>query len=103
MVQNYSHPQGMVAQSVVFALSGLFIGVIVDKIFAKARSKYKDDKMKVFLIILQVIVLALTITSIYIISENTALHFQETIAGMAFPAMFFGVQSDLFTSAQSLI
>jgi uncharacterized protein YacL len=103
MVQNYSQPQNMVAQSVVFALSGLFIGVVIDKLFAKTRAKYNTQNMKVFLVLLQVVVLALTITSIYIVSANTALHFQETIAGLGFPAMFFGVQSDLFTTVQSLV
>ena len=103
MVQNYAQPQNMAAQSVVFALAGLFMGVIIDKLFAKTRAKYNTQNMKIFLVLLQVMVLALTITSIYIISANTALHFQETIAGMGFPAMFFGVQSDLFTTVQSLI
>ena len=103
MVSNSPTSTGMITQSAAFGFAGLFLGVIVDKIFAKARAKFPDQKMKILLTVLQMIVLVLTIVSIYVASKDTAMHFQSTIAGMPFPAMFFGVQSDLFTTVQSLL
>jgi ABC-type lipoprotein release transport system permease subunit len=88
-------------ESVIFGISGLLLGVLVDKQFKKLTKKYTH--LKLVIALAQFIVLAVFIAIMYRFVRNEfALHFQQTLAGMTFPAMYFGVQSNLFDTAQSL-
>jgi uncharacterized BrkB/YihY/UPF0761 family membrane protein len=88
-------------ESVIFGVSGLLLGVLVDKQFKKLTKRYPHLKLLIALV--QFIVLAVFIAIMYrFIRNEFALHFQQTLAGMTFPAMYFGVQSNLFDTAQSL-
>jgi uncharacterized BrkB/YihY/UPF0761 family membrane protein len=88
-------------ESVIFGVSGLLLGVLVDKQFKKLTKKYPH--LKLLIALSQFIVLALFIAIMYrFLRKEFALHFQQTLAGMTFPAMYFGVQSNLFDTAQSL-
>lgn len=88
-------------ESMIFGISGLLLGVLVDKQFKKLSKKYPSLKLVIALV--QFLVLAVFIALMYMFVRNEfALHFQQTLAGMTFPAMYFGVQSNLFDTAQSL-
>jgi uncharacterized BrkB/YihY/UPF0761 family membrane protein len=88
-------------ESIVFATSGLALGVVIDKQFDKLRKRF--PKSRIPLILAQLFTLATIIAVLYrVIPGDVVRHFQATLPGMAFPAMFFGVQSSLFTAAQSV-
>lgn len=90
-----------ITESVIFGASGLLLGVIVDKQFKALSKKY--PQLKVMIALAQFLVLAIFIALMFMFLRNEfALHFQQTLAGMTFPAMYFGVQSNLFDTAQSL-
>jgi hypothetical protein len=90
-----------ITESVIFGVSGLLLGVLVDKQFKALSKKYPH--LKLVIALAQFLVLAVFIAIMYIfLKHEFALHFQQTLAGMTFPAMYFGVQSNLFDTAQSL-
>jgi hypothetical protein len=90
-----------ITESVIFGVSGLLLGVLVDKQFKSLSKKYPH--LKLVIAFVQFLVLALFIAIMYMfLKHEFALHFQKTLAGMSFPAMYFGVQSNLFDTAQSL-
>ncbi len=86
-------------ETFVFGTVGLLLGTLIDKQFAKLRKKLPT--FKVSLIVAQILTLGLVIWGLYkSIPGEFVEHFQITLPGMAFPAMYFGVQSSLFTAAQ---
>jgi hypothetical protein len=91
----------IVTESLVFGISGLLAGVFIDKQFKKLSKKFPNLKLLTALVQFIVLSIVVAFTYIYIRGEY-ALHFQQTLAGMIFPAMYFGVQSNLFDTAQSL-
>ncbi len=92
----------MMLETFVFAAAGLALGVLIDKQFDKLRKQFPDAKL--WLIGGQILLLALVVVSAFKFLPRGDLveHFQVTLPGMAFPAMYFGVQSSLFTAAQSV-
>lgn len=88
-------------ESILFASAGLLLGVLVDKQFDKLRQSFPGQKL--LLIVLQLLFLVSLVALMYkFVPGGLVSHFQITLPGMAFPAMFFGVQSSLFTAAQSM-
>lgn len=101
IVDDPKHIPTFVAESFIFASSGLLLGVVVDKQFKRIKDKFPKYKLLVALV--QIIVLVSIIALFFKYAKHEfALHFQQTLPGMAFPAMYFGVQSNLFETAQSL-
>ena len=90
-----------VANSVGFGISGLALGVLIDSQFIKLSKKYPKNKLLFALLQFIVISIVVAITYMYLHKEF-ATHFQATLTGMAFPAMFFGVQSNLFEVSHSI-
>jgi hypothetical protein len=100
-VDDPEHIPTFVAESFIFATSGLLLGVVVDKQFKKLKEKF--PKYSLFIAIVQILLLVTIIATFFKYArQDFALHFQQTLPGMAFPAMYFGVQSNLFETAQSL-
>lgn len=94
----------MIFETLVFGLTGLVLGTFIDRQFDKLRNDKDSLTKKLALIISQVFVLGLVIYTMYrAIPGEFVQHFQITLGGLAFPAMYFGVQSSLFSAAQSLI
>jgi UDP-N-acetylmuramyl pentapeptide phosphotransferase/UDP-N-acetylglucosamine-1-phosphate transferase len=88
----------IVTETLIFGISGLILGVVIDKQFKKLSKKYNKFVVAFF----QFLVLSLVIAFSYIyIKGEFSRHFQQTLGGMIFPAMYFGVQSNLFETAQS--
>lgn len=93
------HVPTFVAEATIFGVAGLLLGVIVDKQFKSLTKKY--PKAKYLIGLAQFVTLALIISIMYIfVKHEFASHFQVTLTGMTFPAMYFGVQSNLFELAQ---
>ena len=83
-------------ESLVFGLIGISLGSIIDKQF-KILSNKKDKSIKLLFSILQIILSGLIIGIIYIyISPFFTDHFQRTLSGLAFPSLFYGVQSNIY-------
>lgn len=100
-VDDSRHIPTFVFESIIFGVSGLLLGVVVDSQFKKITKKFPHLKLLIALV--QFFVLALLIGLMYVYARHEfASHFQRTLAGMTFPAMYFGVQSNLFETAQSL-
>ena len=88
-------------ESVIFAVSGLMLGAFIDKNFRKLGDKY--PKYKTLIASVQLLLLIVLVAVMYMfLKHEFALHFQRTLPGMAFPAMYFGVQSNIFESAENL-
>ena len=86
-------------ESFVFGALGLLLGTLIDRQFAKLRKKMPT--FKISLIVSQILTLGLVIWGLYkAIPGQFVEHFQITLPGLSFPAMYFGVQSSLFTAAQ---
>jgi uncharacterized membrane-anchored protein len=92
----------ILTEGVTFGAAGLLIGTFVDKRFTAWSKKYPN--MKALLAFLQLVVLYIIVSLVYTMTntEFTA-HFQTTLGGLAFPAFYFGVQSNIFNTAQELI
>jgi len=88
-------------ETLVIGSVGIILGTIVDKQFT-ALSK-NNPKYATLITFLQILFSGFLVAVLYMYSppEFTA-HFQRTLPGMAFPAMFYGVQSNIFNSWQAL-
>ena len=88
-------------ESLVFGLSGLLLGSFIDVQFKKLTQKFPKHRNVIAFV--QLILLILIVGIMYLLAKNTfALHFQQTLPGMAFPAMYFGVQSNLFETSEKI-
>jgi len=75
----------------------LIIGKLVEKLFTKLSKKYKT--YRIFISMLQIAFSGVLIAIIYIyISSFFTNHFNSTLSGLAFPAFFYGVQKNIFSS-----
>jgi len=90
-----------VAESLVFGVTGLVLGVAIDRICIDLNTKYPNYKLpiSIFQIVISAIVIALGY--LYLPNQYTS-HFQRTLPGLAFPALFYGVQSNIFDTWQGL-
>ena len=88
-------------ESLVFGISGLLLGAFIDVQFKKLAQKYPNKRNVIALC--QLVLLVVIVAIMYKVAANQfALHFQQTLPGMAFPAMYFGVQSNLFETSSKL-
>lgn len=86
-------------ETLVFGIIGLLLGTLIDKQFAKLRKRLPS--FKISLIVAHILTLGIVVWGLYkAIPGEFVEHFQITLPGMAFPAMYFGVQSSLFEAAQ---
>jgi hypothetical protein len=77
---------------------GVIMGSIIDAIFKNSIVKNKPTKLLSFL---QFMVASMVVALMYVyIKFEFVEHFQTTIAGMTFAAMYYGVQSNLYSGWQ---
>ena len=90
-----------VAESVVFGVAGLVLGVTIDRICIDLNNKYPNHKLSIS--IFQIIISAGIISFGYLyLPKRYTSHFQRTLPGLAFPALFYGVQSNIYSTWQGL-
>jgi len=82
-------------ETVVFGVSGLVLGVIVNKLFTILSKKYKNYTIPISILQIGFSGALLGIMYFYMSSYFTD-HFQRTLSGLAFPALFYSVQTNIF-------
>ena len=94
----------IVVETLIFGLVGLILGRLIDSFFTKLAKKYKSKSHKVLLSIIQIAVDGLVIAFLYMyISSFFANHFQRTLSGMAFPAFYFGTQTNIYNTWNQIL
>ena len=89
----------LVFESMAIALLAIALGALIDKLFKVVNEKVK--KYKILFSILQIMLGAIVTAIIYLYGPGElALHFQQTLPGMLFPALFYGVQSNIYGAWQ---
>jgi hypothetical protein len=84
-------------ETIVFGVSGLLLGTIINKLFLILSKKYKNYTIPIS--ILQIGFSGALIGVMYFyMSIYFTDHFQRTLSGIAFPALFYSVQSNIFLS-----
>ena len=88
-------------ETLCLGLMGIALGTFIDKQFTALSKKY--PKHPVLVTLFQIIFsgMLVAILYVYLPAEVTG-HFQTTLPGMAFPAMYYGVQSNIFNTWQAL-
>jgi len=90
-----------VVESVVFAVAGLVLGVAIDRMCIDLNTKYPNYKLSIS--IFQIVISAIVIAFGYLyLPKQYTSHFQRTLPGLAFPALFYGVQSNIYSTWQGL-
>lgn len=88
-------------ESLVIGLLAIGLGTLIDKGFKKLQDKTKIPK--ILLSIIQIIFGAIITAIIYLYGPSElAQHFQRTLPGMLFPALFYGVQSAIYAPWQAI-
>ena len=88
-------------ESIVFGLGGVALGTIIDKIFISLAKKHKQHSL--LFSVLQIAVSGLVLGLMYVyVSPFFSDHFQRTLSGLAFPALFYGVQSNIYSTWQDI-
>lgn len=99
MVNNPKSMSTLVFESMTIALLAIFLGALIDKLFKVINDKVK--KYKLLFSILQILFSTVLTAMMYLYGPGElALHFQQTLPGMLFPALFYGVQSNIYTPWQ---
>jgi len=98
-IDNPRNVPTFVVESLTLGLAGLFLGTLIDRASIALAKKY--PKHKVAISVLQIVVSAAILAIAYDVfpAEFTA-HFQSTLPGLAFPAFYYGVQSNIYTTWQ---
>jgi membrane associated rhomboid family serine protease len=92
----------IITEGTVFGVTGLLLGTFIDKRFVALSKKYPN--LKIPLVVLQLIILYILVAGMYIFTNSEfSKHFQVSLGGIAFPAFYFGVQSNIFNTAQELV
>jgi len=82
-------------ETIVFGISGITLGTIVNNLFAILSKKYKN--YTILISILQIAFSGALLGILYVhISSYFTNHFQRTLSGVAFPALFYSVQTNIF-------
>jgi hypothetical protein len=84
-------------ESLVFGLVGIIMGTIINNEFIKL-SNDQSKGVRYLLCILQILFSGFIIAVMYMyVSSYFTDHFQRTLSGLAFPSLFYGVQSNIYT------
>jgi hypothetical protein len=90
----------VVVESFIFGISGLIMGSIINKyfiLFSKTFLK-KNKILQMLTSLVQIAFSGFFLAVLYFyVSSYFVSHFQRTISGLAFPAIFYGVQSNIFS------
>jgi uncharacterized phage infection (PIP) family protein YhgE len=88
-------------ETIVFGVSGLVLGTIVNNLFTILSKKYKN--YTIIISILQIAFSGALLGILYVhVSSYFTNYFQRTLSGIAFPALFYSIQSNIFLPWHSL-
>jgi ABC-type Fe3+ transport system permease subunit len=88
-------------ESIVFGVAGIALGTIIDKICIRLAKKHKQHLLLISVLQITLSGLVLGVMYVYLSSFFTD-HFQRTLSGLAFPALFYGVQSNIYLTWQDI-
>lgn len=89
------------SEGLVLALLGLLAGCIIDALFGRLTVGVDNDAFKLVALVVQLIVGLAVMYIVWRQQPGFATRWQRTIPGILFPAMYFGVQSNVYAIAQS--
>jgi uncharacterized BrkB/YihY/UPF0761 family membrane protein len=99
VVNNPKSLSTLTAESMVIGLFAIFLGTVIDKIFKNISDKV--NRFKILISIIQILVSAVITALIYLYGPSEfSMHFQTSLPGMLFPALFYGVQSNIYSAWQ---
>ena len=88
-------------ETILFGISGITLGSIVDKLFTTLSKIYKNYALPIS--ILQIAFSGVILGILYVhVSSYFTNHFQRTLSGLAFPTFFYGIQSNIFLTWHKL-
>jgi hypothetical protein len=92
-----------IQESLAFALAGLIAGSMIDASFIQLAKLHKHKAYKVFIAFAQVVAGIIGLYILWRASKSIKFgdYWQNTIPGLAFPAFYFGIQSNIYTTLQS--
>jgi len=83
-------------ESLVFGVIGIIMGTIINNEFIKL-SKEQTKAVRYLLSILQILFSGFIIAVMYMyMSSYFTDHFQRTLSGLAFPTLFYSVQTNIY-------
>lgn len=90
-------------QGLGFAITGLFAGCVIDALFTQLHSSAKSNEAKLGLLVAQLFTSLIVLYVLWRALKKSKFgeHWQLTIPGLMFPAMYVGVQSNMFSVAQA--
>jgi len=92
-----------VYESSIIAIFAIVLGTLIDVIFKKINKRVNSKTLKVVVAFAQIVFLGLATSIIYLyLPRWFTNHFQATFPGLLFPAMFYGVQSNIFDSMEQV-
>lgn len=98
IVNNPKNVPTFTFESLVIGGVAIVLGAAINAIFNKIRGDRKPSKT---LAMLQFLIATLVVAISYVYSPfEFSEHFQTSLPGMAFPALYYGVQSNLYTAWQ---
>jgi hypothetical protein len=92
-----------IIEGIIFSLVGIAGGTIIDSIFVKLSRQLKSKHHKLALVFAQIVFSVGLMYLIFVLTKEIkfAEYWQTTIPGLAFPAFYFGIQSNIYTTLQS--
>ena len=102
---NYRNsPTNYFTKMAAHSLSGIALGVAVDKICRRIQSGYNLRPSVMILIQLIVIAVSFYVIEFYLSKKfKYAMEFQNITPGLLFAGLFFGVQSNLLQNIQKFV
>ena len=82
-------------ETIVFGTSGLLLGTLINKLFTILSKSYKNFTIPISILQIAFSGALIGIMYFYMSSYFTD-HFQRTLSGLAFPALFYGTQSNIY-------
>ena len=103
-VDNPNNIVTFIVESLTFSVIGIIGGSLIDALFVKLSKKYRTKSYKLLLVLGQIFLSIIMMYILWKITKNTkfAEYWQNTIPGLAFPAFYFGIQSNIYSTIQSL-
>jgi len=100
----------MILKSIVWGISGMFLGVSINNIITAISNSYKNSKnnipsviIELFEIFLQIILCSVMLSLIHSYFNYIGWTWQNTTFGFIFVSFFFGVQHNILTNIEKTL
>jgi hypothetical protein len=90
-----------IVESLVFGIVGLALGTTIDRVCIDLSDKYPNYKIAISMFQIIISAIIISVGYLYLPKQYTS-HFQRTLPGLAFPAFYYGVQSNIYSTWQNI-